>query len=91
MTKFNIRPEAAPLFIRLLHALDHGVPCVVDPEPFTSDDRAERVEAAESCQWCPALEECRTYADAQGEKWHVWAGVDHTPTSTNRPKEKKAA
>lgn len=55
---------------------------------WTSDDAEDREAACHRCQPCPLLPECRTHATTAGEKHHVWAGIDHTPTTRkngNRP------
>ena len=87
MTAVTIRPDALPAWNALGGTLTHlraegrSAPCVVDPAPFISDKVTERREAAAACAGCPALTACRRFADAQGETWHVWAGVDRTPTT----------
>lgn len=83
-------PEA-PLrrLLRQLAARDavgRPVPCRVDPEPFTSENYRQRAEAAQACGACPLLNPCREYAQAQDERWHVWAGVDRRPRPTKRSK-----
>jgi hypothetical protein len=86
-TPHPVKPGALDAWVALLACLlsltDRGqsTPCLRDPGPFTSDDRHERAEAAVSCSYCPVLTHCRAYADAQAETWHVWAGVDRTPTT----------
>lgn len=89
--------DALTAFVELLHAqrelADAGRtwPCQIDPEPFTSDSRDERAEAAEACAGCPLLEPCGRYADAAEERHHVWAGVDRVPPPrTKRQKERSA-
>lgn len=59
--------------------LGRSVPCLVDPDPFTSNDRGDRLEAAAACSPCPALVECARFALANGEPAWVWAGLDLTP------------
>lgn len=53
-----------------------ATPCLTDPEAFTSDWPRERVRAVQRCRACPVVRRCRDYADAAGEAWHVWGGVD---------------
>lgn len=91
---YGIRAEAEPLYLALQLSIrdrnDDGrrTPCQTDPDPFTSDDREDRAEAAEACRrGCPVLELCGRYADAQGERWGVLGGVDRTPN----PRKKEAA
>lgn len=78
------RPDAATAWVQLLKRIealddqDRATPCRIDPEPFTSDDRRDRVEAALACQPCPARIECGRYALANREPAHVWAGHDLT-------------
>lgn len=43
---------------------------------WTSDSAAIRAEAAVECHGCSILDECAAAADANQERWHVWAGVD---------------
>lgn len=55
-------------------------PCRLVPEPFTSDQYAERRRAAELCARCPLAGLCRTYAAEAGEVWGVWGGKDRSDT-----------
>ncbi|GAA0986869.1 Transcriptional regulator WhiB2 [Nocardioides aquaticus] len=74
--------DAVSAWIALSHvlsSLERPTPCQIDPDPFGSKRVAERREAAEACANCPALEACGRYAEAAGETWLVWAGVDRTP------------
>lgn len=68
----------------LLDLADNGrrTPCQLDPEPFTSDDRHERGEAAEQCHPCPIRGPCE--AAGADEPAHVWGAVDRTPTARKR-------
>lgn len=78
-------PTAASAHAALLDGMldvrdrGHSLPCRSDPDPFTSEDRAERDQAAAACAGCPLLVLCGLAAVASGERWHVWAGVDLTP------------
>jgi hypothetical protein len=63
-------------------------PCLVDPEPFTSESQDERAEAAVACASCPALLACARFAVAADEADWVWAGVDLT--ATGKPARRKA-
>lgn len=86
-TSHTVKPTAMAEWVILLSALTStqerggSAPCLRDPGPFTSDNYRERAEAAAACAGCPALSECRAYADSQAETWHVWAGTDRTPTT----------
>jgi len=51
---------------------------------WTSDHADDREWAAHCCRLCPVLASCRQAADEQGEKHHVWAGVDRTPPTRAR-------
>lgn len=88
MSAVYVRPEAVTAWTNLgavltdLRASGASVPCWVDPDPFTSEDPAERREAATACQWCPALPACRLFAATNGETAHVWAGIDRTPKAS---------
>ncbi|WP_366916021.1 WhiB family transcriptional regulator [uncultured Nocardioides sp.] len=80
----SIRPEAQVSWLALAAGLDELAaagrltPCQSDPDPFGSDDRAERREAAKACGWCPLLEVCAAYATEAGETNNVWGGQDRT-------------
>lgn len=76
------------LRLQLVELVDSGrsTPCLVDPAPFTSDDRAERREAAAACSPCPVLVECARAALAGDEPAGVWGGVDLTPCSGVSPR-----
>ena len=67
-------------------ATGRPVPCSTNPDAWHADDRATRTEAATACTWCPARRPCGVYARSNGERWGVWAGVDHTEP---RPKKRK--
>ncbi len=54
---------------------------------WTSDQQAEREQAACWCAGCPVLDECHAAAAANGERFGVWAGVDRTM----RPKHRKGS
>lgn len=53
-------------------------PCQIDPEPFVSEERTERAEAALACRSCPVLDLCLTYAELGNEPFHVWGGLQPT-------------
>lgn len=88
MTALAPADDAVPAWVALskvLDALPRPAPCQTDPEPFTSDDKAERQEAASACVTaCLALSACRRFVGAQAEVWHVWGGEDRTPTARGR-------
>lgn len=69
----------------LLDLADKGrrTPCQLDPDPFTSDERHERAEAAEQCRPCAVLAVCD--AVGAGEGFHVWGGSDRTPNTRKTP------
>jgi hypothetical protein len=48
-------------------------------ELWLSDDEHERAEAAKLCGGCPVFEPCGDAAEANGEKFGTWSGVDRTP------------
>jgi len=58
-------------------------------ELWTSDDYRERRLAVAWCEPCPIKAECHAAAEANGEKWGVWAGIDRT-AHTGRPTQKAA-
>lgn len=78
---FGIRVSALPAWRALTRAmLDAGpVPCASDPEAWTGDDPEEHAYAARACRRCPVLDQCRTFATANGETSGVWGGADRTP------------
>lgn len=53
-----------------------GWPCLGLGELFCSDDPQERQSVAPLCLTCLVLIECRLDADAHGEDFGIWAGVD---------------
>ena len=77
------KPGPAPFFEALDDLAKQGrlTPCQTDPDPFTSDDRDERSEAAQACRMCPLLTACATHADTSPEVWFVWGGIDRTDLS----------
>ena len=48
---------------------------------WIDDRRPVRALAALECRSCPLLETCKTYADAIGPTFGVFAGTDYTPTT----------
>lgn len=95
----TIKPEARDAWLLLAAGLDEFAaagrltPCQSDPDPFGSDDRAERREAAKACGWCPLLEACAAFAEANDETSLVWAGVDRTkhPQTVRRHRRQAVA
>lgn len=86
-----IRPEAERAWLRLgsvlrtLEDVGRLVPCVTEPDAFTSPHHEIRAGAARLCLTCPALEDCRAFADLNRERAWVWAGRDRTPGSRPPP------
>ena len=64
--------------------LDHPTPCQLDPERWYSDERAERLAAADACWDCPVIQACGTYADAADERFGCWGGRDRTVSAARR-------
>lgn len=54
-----------------------GRPCKDNPL-WTSDEKADRNDAAELCRTrgCPVLQQCGRWAVENGEKHHVWGGLN---------------
>jgi hypothetical protein len=52
----------------------------VDHARWTSDDQHDRAIAALWCNGCMVLDLCGNAADERGEKHHVWAGIDRSPS-----------
>ncbi len=53
---------------------------------WTSEDGAERAQAAQLCHGCAITAACRAAADAHRERFGVWAGKDRT-TRQHRNKQ----
>lgn len=70
MTKFGIRPEAAPAFARLLRAITETTPCVVDPEEYagTQDERHHVWAACDRSR----REEAEKSSAQRSEPPHLW-------------------
>lgn len=90
-TMIGIPPAAAPAWVALTVALDRMADqgrtpvCAGRPDDWASDAPARvRRAAVEACGHCPVRSLCAEYADAAGERCHVWGGRDRTPP----PKEK---
>ncbi|WP_432542320.1 WhiB family transcriptional regulator [Kineococcus sp. SYSU DK002] len=82
-----IRPDALRAFWTLSKALDDvdgRVPCRGRTEDLYADDHRARRQAAALCADCPVLAQCGAFADANGERFGIWAGVDRTPTQPAR-------
>lgn len=80
---FGIRPEAFPAWLSLAHALERMSDdgrrpvCESSPEQWGADAKiTARREAIEACGFCPVLDPCGRFADANRERWGVWAGVN---------------
>jgi hypothetical protein len=56
-------------------------------ELWLSEHEGERAEAAILCIGCPVIQPCGEAAQANDERWGVWAGVDRTrrPGKKGRP------
>ena len=56
---------------------DAAIPCraVEDPRPWISEDSEETARAAELCESCPLLPECRSYGRAARELGGVFGGL----------------
>lgn len=80
-----LKPRAAASWLALIaeirdaEARGRRTPCIVDPDPYTSDRHEERAEAAAACVVCPVLVECARFALANDERAYVWGGVDLSP------------
>lgn len=90
MSALTIRPEAIPAWHALSDALvqleaeGRQVICRTDPDPFTSEDEDEREDAAAACSYCPVVNACRSFAEANKETDHVWGGIDRTSRTHKR-------
>jgi len=81
-----VAPAAAAATQRLTHALlnladQGGRPRCGEPatrDLWTSDAQAERALAVQHCAGCPVLTACGAAAEANSERFGVWAGVDRT-------------
>lgn len=67
-----------PTTIDLVDAIqDHrGVPCTGNPA-WISDDRAERIKAADACLDCPLMLKCLAIAEREQPTAGVWGGKDY--------------
>lgn len=90
-SQFGIRDEAIPAWLSLSNALDRMADdgrrpvCANNPDDWDHDaPLATRREAAEACQWCPALGPCGRFAEANRERTGIWAGVDRAGRPTTR-------
>lgn len=87
---FGLRPEARTAWETLAAALAGISPaCTVDADPWTSEDHADRQEAAEACQPCPARSACAAFGEANREPFGVWGGTDRTPLRGRPPKTRQ--
>lgn len=88
LSSFGVKPNAEAPMLALLTGLrdlnDDGrrTPCEVDPDPFTSENKGDRAEAAEACRHgCPVRLGCLRMAVTNDERAHVWAGHDFNTKS----------
>lgn len=51
---------------------------------WTSELAEDRAAAVKLCTGCPIIVPCGEAADAAGERWHVWAGRDRTPSKARK-------
>ena len=68
----NGRSTVFHLFPAGLH-FPPDAPCIKNPELWFSTDRRALKRAAEACEGCSALKECREYGEDMD--WGVWGGV----------------
>jgi hypothetical protein len=66
--------DALTLALIELADLDLRTPCQTDPEGFFADSATFLADAVEACTWCPVLELCGQFADANDERYGVWGG-----------------
>lgn len=86
MTTLRVPEAALPEWDRLSRLLiDYQPPCTHKPEQWWSFDPDDIEAAVVGCYRCRVLAECGRYADAAGEPFGVWAGVNREPR--HRPKE----
>jgi hypothetical protein len=76
----NARAASDALTIALVTAASRGLrPYCSDPGAewlWLSEHEAERAEAARLCRGCLVIDPCGDAAEANQERWGVWAGVD---------------
>lgn len=87
----GIRPEAWRAWLtlgdslRLMEEQGRQPVCAARPDDWHDARPNVRAEAAEACTWCPALDACRAFATANGERHGVYGGHDFTrPTRKGR-------
>jgi WhiB family redox-sensing transcriptional regulator len=64
-------------------------PCRSDPDLFFSSDPDDIAQAQRICASCPVRAECASFAEANGEMFGVWAGVDRSALSRRRPSPRR--
>ena len=76
------RVASDALTLALVNAATQGVkPRCADPETHTywlSEHPGDRAQAVRWCRGCPVLEPCGEAAQANNERFGVWAGKDRT-------------
>ncbi|MGN6243725.1 MAG: WhiB family transcriptional regulator [Motilibacteraceae bacterium] len=75
-----------PEWHALADALDEvATPCQgEDRELWFAGKPKDRAIAADRCFDCTVLAACHEYAEAAGERWGVWAGVDRETEAKHR-------
>lgn len=79
----GVRADALPAWRALHDAISDAArptPCRSEPDTWADPPTAElAATAAALCSRCPALEQCRAFADANNERAGVYAGQLRTP------------
>ena len=63
--------------------------CSSDPDLFFSSEPGDIARAQGICASCPVRAECASSAEANGEMYGVWAGVDRSALSRRRPSPRR--
>lgn len=72
-------------FDKLWYALDGTQKCAEDPDSYVENWTGRPIPesvAAELCEGCPFLEDCRDYAVSANEEHGIWGGT--TPEMRRR-------
>lgn len=78
MNRLEVDTHAGATHRDLEHALrKRPAPCMTArSNAWLSDNRDEREQAANACEFCPAIAECFEFAKATRTEFGVWGGKD---------------
>ncbi|WP_353647959.1 WhiB family transcriptional regulator [Nakamurella sp. A5-74] len=91
----GIRADALPAWRALHDAIadaDRPTPCRSEPDTWSDPATTELADyAATLCGRCPAVEQCRIFADLNREPAGVWAGALRAPRRGRPPTTRREA